>query len=77
MKIFKIFFVLNTLFFKGLAFLTISDGSMSTQFTNEMDFRFSNHKFIAKVFLLLTLKQFFFILARGNKFKLHIFFLYD
>lgn len=47
------------MFFKGLAFLTISDGSMSTQFTNEMDFRFSNHKFIAKVFLLLTLKQFF------------------
>ena len=46
--IFKFFFVLNTLFFKGLAFSTISDGYMSTQFTNEMDFCFSNHKFISK-----------------------------
>lgn len=60
MKIFKIFFVLNTLFFKGLAFLTISDGFMSTQFTNEMDFCFSNHKFIIKLFLLIIIKQIFF-----------------
>jgi len=53
MKNFKIFFVLNTLFFKGLAFSTIFDGYMSTQFTNEMGFCFSNHKFIAKLFLLI------------------------